>query len=110
HAEKHFQGTGLKYSKPVDVWEKVVYPNSNVRCVICGHVRSFVQYRETANAEGRMVPQVQFNLQDEANGGGGWIMLWNYVKEKGTVEVSLYNTVTSEYRDGKSIWREFKVF
>ena len=110
HADKHFQGTGLKYSKPVDVWEKVVFPHDNVRCVICGHVRSFVSYRETANAAGRAVPQIQFNLQDEANGGGGWIMLWNLKEYALKVDISLYNTVTSEYRDGQNIWRTIDIF
>lgn len=110
HAEKHFSGTGLKASKPEEVWDRLIRSNDNISVVLCGHARSFVQYREDENDMGRSVPQVLFNLQQEDNGGDGWVMLWNAIQGTDSVAISIYNTVRDEYYLGNKEYRRFRIF
>ncbi len=73
------------------VWENLVYPNDNIRCVLCGHTspRSRVLY--STNEVGRVVPQIMFNIQWEPNGGNGLIELWEFSRD-GNVYIRTYNT------------------
>lgn len=97
YAEKQFKS--IPASTPQYVWENLVYPNDNIRCVLCGH-NSFSLHTYEANAAGRMVPLLLFNLQNVENGGNGLIMVWRIPKGQGDIDVKVYNTNTNElYRD-----------
>ena len=66
------------------IWEKLIYPSSNIRLVLCGHVgkgtgeyENNVAYRVDKNSAGKDVSQMTFNVQYV--GGGpererrGWL-------------------------------------
>lgn len=96
-AERQFKE--IPFTTPQCIWEEIIYPNDNVRCVLCGH-NSFSLQAYDKNAAGREVPQILFNLQYIKNGGNGLVQLWRIPKDKFDVEVKTYNTTTNElYRD-----------
>lgn len=92
-AEKQF--STIPYSTPEDVWQKLVYDNDNIRCVLCGH-NGFSRQFYTPNAAGRDVPQILFNLQYLPHGGDGYLQLWKIPISMDSVEVKVYNSLTNE--------------
>ena len=73
------------------VWENLVYPNDNIRCVLCGHTFDRLHILYSTNAVGRIVPQIMFNIQWEPNGGNGLIELWEFDRNE-NVYVRTYDT------------------
>lgn len=92
-SEYHFRGTSSSYSTPLDIWEKLVYPNNNIICTLCGH-NDYFNHVKLENASGRKVSNILFNLQYQANGGDGKIMLWEFKPNNKTFTISIYNTIT----------------
>ena len=84
------------YSTPQEIWEKMVYPNDNVLCVLCGH-NGFCKYLFSPNRSGREVCQILFNLQYQENGGNGLLQLWEFPEDKEELNISVYNTVSHNY-------------
>lgn len=78
------------------VWENLVYPNDNIRCVLCGHISSLSRVLYSENAVGRIVPQIEFNIQKLPHGGDGVIELWEFDR-KGDCYVRVYNTHTEQF-------------
>lgn len=77
---------------PEQVWMNLVYPNSNIRFVICGH-NGFQAQLFSENIDSIIVPQVLFNLQYQANGGNGLIQLWEFPNDEDSAYISIYNTI-----------------
>lgn len=84
------------------VWDKLIYPSSNIVCVICGHTgrpgefEDSVAYREDKNSAGRTVCQMMFNVQIvgggwEGNGGDGWLRILEFLPDGKTVQVKTYS-------------------
>lgn len=73
------------------VWDNLVYPNNNIRCVLCGHTRARSCVLYSTNAAGREIPQIMFNIQWEPKGGNGLIELWEFDRSD-NVNVRTYNT------------------
>ena len=97
YAERQFKN--IPASTPKYIWDNLIYPNDNIRCVLCGH-NGFSMHISEKNAAGRMVPQILFKLQNVENGGNGLIMVWQMPKNSDIIDVKVYNTVTNElYRD-----------
>lgn len=92
-SEYHFKGTSSTYSTPKDLWDRLVYPNNNVICTLCGH-NDYCNHVKLENANGRKVSNILFNLQYQPNGGDGKIMLWEFPINKNVMKVSIYNTIT----------------
>lgn len=65
------QMPNISHSTPQEIWEKLVYPNDNILCVLCGH-NGFCKYLYSTNQAGRKVGQILFNLQYQENGGDGY--------------------------------------
>lgn len=88
---------------PETVWNKLVYPHDNVLAVLCGH-NGYSEQVFSTNQAGREVPQVMFNLQYQANENLAHVMLWEFVNNSDTVNVSVYNPLTgiSDTREGTS--------
>lgn len=85
-------------SKPGQyVWEKLVYGNDNIRCVLCGHVGSRSRILYSTNSNERIVPQIEFNIQHEPHGGNGLIQLWEFPKDDDNVYVRTFNAYQHEY-------------
>jgi len=97
-AKRHFVNDS--YSTPQEVWDRLVRPYDNVRCVLCGH-NGFSVQRYDANDAGRLVPQILMNLQYLPNGGDGWIQVWQVPADPtDSIDVRLINARTNElYRD-----------
>ena len=96
-SERHFKT--IPATTPQYIWENLVYPNDNIRCVLCGHNSFSLQVYEK-NKAGRNVPQILFNLQYVKNGGDGLIQVWRIPKDGSDIEVKVYNTVSNQlYRD-----------
>lgn len=88
----------LSHSNPQEIWEKLVYHNNNILCVLCGH-NGFCKYLFTPNEAGREVCQVLFNLQYQENGGDGMIQLWEFPKTKDRINIYVFNTVTGKFHE-----------
>lgn len=85
------------YSRPAQyVWENLVFPNDNIRCVLCGHTDSLHRILYSTNSVGRLVPQIEFNVQFQPNGGGGLIELLEFNHDD-NVYVRTYNTHTERF-------------
>jgi hypothetical protein len=85
------------------IWEKLIYPASNIRLVICGHTtgkvndfRENVGYRVDKNNTGKEVHQMMFNVQAlgggyEGNGGDGWLRILEFMPDGKTIKVKTYS-------------------
>lgn len=78
-----------------DIWQKLVYPASNIELVLCGHVAGW-GFRTDANSAGRPVHQMLFDSQKmgggyEGNGGDGWIRILEFLPDGRTVRVMTYS-------------------
>ena len=78
---------------------KLIYPSSNIRLVLCGHVgkgtgeyENNVAYRVDKNSAGKDVSQMTFNVQyvgggPEGNGGDGWLRILEFMPDGKTIKV-----------------------
>lgn len=89
------QMPNISHSTPQEIWDKMVYPNDNILCVLCGH-NGFCKYLYTPNKAGREVCQILFNLQYQEHGGDGMIQLWEFPKDETAINISVYNTIRRE--------------
>ena len=94
-----------------ELWDKLVYPCSNIRLVVCGHTgkpgkptgskkdfESNTAYRVDNNSAGKPVHQMMYNIQClgggwEGNGGDGWVRLLEFLPDGKTVKVRSYSTL-----------------
>lgn len=79
------------------VWKNLVYNNDNIRCVLCGHVSSRTRVLYSTNSQGRIVPQIEFNIQHEPHGGNGLIQLWEFPKDDDNVYIRTFNAYQHKY-------------
>ena len=93
------------------IWEKLLYPCSNIRLAVCGHTghpaskagsdedfRNNTAYRQDKNAAGKTVHQMMFNIQClgggwEGNGGDGWLRLLEFMPDGKTIKASTYSVL-----------------
>lgn len=84
------------------IWEKLIYPVSNIRLLICGHrcnLGSFeenVSFREERNIAGKSISQMMFNAQTagggyHGNGGDGWLRILEFMPDGKTIRVKTYS-------------------
>lgn len=112
YAQAQFEGYS-SYSTPEQVWQKLVYPNNNIVCVLCGH-NGFSAQLFSKNAAGREVPQILFNLQyykdpsdSSFTSGCNWmIQLWEFLPD-GTVHCRVYNTHFRTWASTKTYSTDF---
>lgn len=94
-------------NSPEQVWQQLVKDNDNIVCVLCGH-NGFSAKLFSKNSAGREVPQILFNLQYQANGGDGWVQLWEFPEQGDSVTVSIYNTIRREFHSDSSTSFKFR--
>lgn len=109
-----------------DIWQKLVYPSSNIRMVICGHyclVDDFkhnVGQRVDKNIKGEDVFQMMFNAQTagggwHGNGGDGWLRIMEFMPDGKTIKVRTYSPLfgisvtTQKFAWRTEPWDEFEV-
>ena len=85
------------------IWDKLVYPSSNIRLVICGHechpttdYFETVGFRTDKNAAGKSVAQMMFNAQTadgqwHGNGGDCWLRILEFLPNGRTVSVRTFS-------------------
>lgn len=85
------------------IWEKLLYPSSNIRLLICGHTgngnskyEDNVGYRIDNNTSGKPIHQMMFNVQflgggPEGNGGDGWLRILEFMPDGKTIKVRTYS-------------------
>lgn len=98
--KENYKVTPANYGEAM--WEKLIYPSSNIRLVLCGHYCLIggheinVGQRSDKNAAGREVFQMMFNAQTDGggwhgNGGNGWLRLLEFMPDGKTIEVQTYS-------------------
>lgn len=80
-------------SSPEYIWENLIYPNDNVRAVICGHNSFSSVNKSKKNTNGRTIPLMIFNIQDVENGGNGLVQVWEIPQTGDSINVNIYNTI-----------------
>lgn len=91
---------GANYGKAI--WEKLVYPSSNIRMVFSGHIgspddpRKHVSFKTDKNSAGKVVQQMAFNAQalgggTYGNGGDGWLRILEFAPDEKTVKVKTFS-------------------
>ena len=96
------------YVTPEQLWNKLIRCNDNIRCVLCGHVRSLYALTIMNNDFGREIPQIEHNIQAEAYRFDNWLMMWEFPADSDSANVFIYNTQTESYLEDKKILFKFK--
>lgn len=84
------------------IWQKLVYPSSNIRLVVCGHECKIAGYdknvgfRTDKNAAGKTVAQMMFNAQTadgrwNGNGGDCWTRILEFMPDGKTIGVRTFS-------------------
>ena len=79
-----------------EIWDKLVYPASNIELVLSGHL-SGEGYRVDDNVAGRPVHQMLFDMQSaggghaKGNGGDGWIRILEFFPDDKTVKIKTFS-------------------
>jgi predicted MPP superfamily phosphohydrolase len=121
---------GYKVEKPnygEDIWNKLIYPSSNIPLVICGHdarpgekFEENVAFRTDKNISGKYVHQMMFNAQAlgggwHGNGGDGWLRILEFMPDGKTIKVKTFSPLfdisprTKEYAWRKQAFDEFDI-
>lgn len=100
HVKEDYDVSPANYGQAI--WDKLVYPSSNIRLVICGHECEIVGYegqvafRTDRNQAGKKVPQMMFNAQTadgqwHGNGGDCWLRLLEFLPDGKTISVRTFS-------------------
>jgi hypothetical protein len=73
-----------------EIWEKVGRRFENVCLIVCGHSTRGLMTSRGDN--GNLVHQLLFNTQDFANGGDGWLRLFEFLPDDRTVLARTFST------------------
>lgn len=118
---KRYQSVGYKLqdvNSGEQIWQKLVYPSSNIVMVLCGHYAMpnerydyTTAFRTDKNSAGRNVHQMMFNCQGigggmSGNGGEGFLRLLEFMPDGKTVEVRTYSPLFGASAQTKHLaWR-----
>ena len=84
------------------IWQKLVYPSSNICMVICGHeceiadYKGNVSFRTDKNSTGKNVAQMMFNAQTadgqwHGNGGDCWLRIMEFMPDGKTIKIKTFS-------------------
>lgn len=79
------------------LWKNLIYPSSNIRLVICGHIgnKEFVgstAYSSDTNVAGKKVSQILFDTQFIGdNGGDGWLRILEFTADGDNVKAKTFS-------------------
>lgn len=91
------------FTTPDELWNNLIRCNDNIRCVLCGHVGGLYAVTEDENDSGRVVAQIQHNIQSPAYRYDNWLMLWEFPKHSNLINVLIYNTKSNQYYNGQQV-------
>ena len=80
-----------------EIFEKIIYSNTNVKMVVCGHCvsKNYIECLEKKNAKSESVYCIMVNYQHYENGGSGIIGMLDY--HQGHCILRSFNTVSNTY-------------
>ena len=100
HIKENYKVSPANYGEAI--WQKLVYPSSNICMVICGHeceiapFKDNVAFRVDKNAAGKEIPQMMFNAQTadgfwHGNGGDGWLRIMEFMPDGQTIKIKTFS-------------------
>lgn len=100
HIKENYKVSPANYGEAI--WQKLVYPSSNICMVICGHeceiapFKDNVSFRVDKNAAGKEIPQMMFNAQTadgfwHGNGGDGWLRIMEFMPDGQTIKIKTFS-------------------
>ena len=80
-----------------EIFDKIIYNNSNVKMVVCGHclTPSYINVCSESNAEGAEVQMVEVNFQHYSEGGEGHIGILDIYS--GSYRIRSFSTYRNKY-------------
>ncbi len=97
YSQKYYVMGGDYLNDSKEIFDKIIYNNSNVRMVICGHCISgnYIECINKKNATGSDVYFIMVNYQHYTEGGAGMIALLKY--KNGCFHLQSYDTYNKVY-------------
>lgn len=98
--KENYDVSPANYGKAI--WEKLVYPSTNICMVVCGHACEIKEYKDNVsfrtdkNAAGKQIPQMMFNAQTadgqwHGNGGDCWMRILEFMPDGKTIGVRTFS-------------------
>lgn len=98
YQSRNFGGEDIDVNDGEDLWQKLIYPHGNIRFVCCGHkMDPYIGNLISKNIQDKDVLQMLFNTQSFANGGDGWIQIFEFKNDKKTMDVKTYSCLYNEW-------------
>ena len=96
YSQKSYSMGGDYLNDSREIFEKIVYANTNAKMVICGHClhKDYITAEYVLNSIGKEIPCIMVNYQHGADGGSGYIGVLAYKENNFT----LYSYSTTEMR------------
>ncbi|MBN2499304.1 MAG: Ig-like domain repeat protein [Anaerolineales bacterium] len=79
----------------LDMWAKMIRPNTNVFMVLAGHVPGVSQ--RVDEVDGRLIYQMLADYQAMENGGNGYLRILTFQPAEDAVQVQTYSPTLDEY-------------
>ena len=100
HIKEGYKISPANYGEAI--WQKLVYPSSNICMVICGHeceitdYKGNVSFRTDKNSTGKNVAQMMFNAQTadgqwHGNGGDCWLRIMEFMPDGKTIKIKTFS-------------------
>ena len=100
HIKEGYKISPANYGEAI--WQKLVYPSSNISMVICGHeceiadYKGNVSFRTDKNSTGKNVAQMMFNAQTadgqwHGNGGDCWLRIMEFMPDGKTIKIKTFS-------------------
>ena len=100
HIKESYKISPANYGEAI--WQKLVYPSSNISMVICGHeceiadYQGKVSFRTDKNSTGKNVAQMMFNAQTadgqwHGNGGDCWLRIMEFMPDGKTIKIKTFS-------------------
>ena len=100
YVKEDYKVTPANYAEAI--WQKLVYPSTNICLVVCGHecnitdYKSSVSFRTDKNAVGKNIPQMMFNAQTAdgqwfGNGGDCWLRIMEFMPDGKTIKIKTFS-------------------
>ncbi len=95
----HYKMGNEHLNNSKEIFDKIVYNNSNVKMIICGHClsKNYIECLKTKNINNESVYCIMVNYQHYTDGGAGIIGLLYY--KEGLFNLKSFNTVKRSYGD-----------
>ncbi len=99
-ATHHYMAPNGRHPHGQRVWDQLVYDNSNIFMVVCGHVGA-LSLQTSLNKEGKMVYEILTDFQRMGDqGGGGWLRRLQFYPKTNRIAIYDYCVVDGNTKLG----------